>query len=298
MTIAENSEESTIDVTPDASALGVPGGQFAPGSPLRRSFWLVISGLYVWFVIINHDSFQLPILRIQDAMGMWTWQLTVVASLVALSVAGLILVRRIQPLFEGLKIQRVHLAVLIPISVLCAWFLMLTAIEVAHYVQYGILVLLLRPVFKAILPAVFLSILAGTGDEWYQYWMLHPWQGQLDFNDLVLNVVGAVSGAILARCYFRENESPRWWWMWLGILALFSIVMLLPSVDLYADTAQWTLHRFAEPDPGVIASRWVDLGWRSHWFILKWKEAVILCAVIPLILLIPLRKDRQPTVQK
>jgi len=243
--------------------------------------------VYIWFVIVSHDSFQLPILRVQDTMGMWNWQLSVVASLVVLSIAALLLMRRVRPLYEGLKAQRFLLSVLIPISILCAWFLMLTAIEVAHYVQYGILVLLLRPSFKAILPAVFISILAGIGDEWYQYWILHSWQGQLDFNDLILNAVGAVSGAVLARCYFTKPESGRWWWMWLGILAAFALMVALPAVDVFADSAHWTLHRFVEPDSAIIRSRWVDLGWRNHWFILRWKEAIILVALIPFTLLIP-----------
>lgn len=76
--------------------------------------------------------------------------------------------------------------------------LMVVNIEMVHLVQYGLLTLLLFPLFSDFSTTLFLAILLGALDEAYQYWVLTPFSTDYyDFNDVIINLLGAALGLIL-----------------------------------------------------------------------------------------------------
>ena len=80
--------------------------------------------------------------------------------------------------------------------------------EAIHFVQYGILALLLIPLVRRCGETIVLVTLLGILDEAYQYWVLHgDWGVYYDFNDVVLNLLGAAMGVLV----------PRIRWKWLRI---------------------------------------------------------------------------------
>ncbi len=77
-------------------------------------------------------------------------------------------------------------------------FLMVVNIEIIHLVQYGFLALLLFPLFSNFGTTLFFAIFLGALDEAYQYWVLTPFSTDYyDFNDLIINLLGAALGLIL-----------------------------------------------------------------------------------------------------
>lgn len=77
--------------------------------------------------------------------------------------------------------------------------LIVAPVERVHYPQYALLALLLRRVLADEALVLGLTTLAGMADELRQY-VLHPGNtAYLDFNDFVLNLLGALAGLLLAR---------------------------------------------------------------------------------------------------
>jgi len=77
-------------------------------------------------------------------------------------------------------------------------FLMVVNVEMIHLVQYGLLTLLLFPLFYNFGNALFFAIVLGALDEAYQYWVLTPLSTDYyDFNDVIINLLGAALGLIL-----------------------------------------------------------------------------------------------------
>jgi hypothetical protein len=78
-------------------------------------------------------------------------------------------------------------------------FLVSTNIERVHYPQYAILALLWLPAVGSPALALLLTSLCGVADELMQYLLMPHYTKYLDFNDFILNVLGAALGLALAR---------------------------------------------------------------------------------------------------
>ncbi|MDX1476249.1 MAG: hypothetical protein R3301_01040 [Saprospiraceae bacterium] len=73
--------------------------------------------------------------------------------------------------------------------------IMVLSTEAIHYVQYAVMAILLYPLLRHHLETVVAATLLGVLDELYQYLWLKPADpGYYDFNDVVLNVLGAMFG--------------------------------------------------------------------------------------------------------
>ncbi len=80
-----------------------------------------------------------------------------------------------------------------------------TSNEYVHYPQYAFLAILLQGAFSTqrheipITRILFWAVLLGMADEAFQYFYICPSYGDyLDFNDFVLNELGAIGGIIIA----------------------------------------------------------------------------------------------------
>jgi hypothetical protein len=70
-------------------------------------------------------------------------------------------------------------------------FMQTYAIEAVHFFQYAILAVLLFPLLKSYGATVYWATLLGILDEIYQYVILTPTFYYFDFNDILLNLLGA-----------------------------------------------------------------------------------------------------------
>ncbi len=96
------------------------------------------------------------------------------------------------------KLQNTLLVVAITGLMLFSFrFLMVYNIEAIHFVEYMIVAVILLPVFRSYGATVFWVTLLGVLDELFQYIYLVPEFEYFDFNDNVLNLLGAGAGAIM-----------------------------------------------------------------------------------------------------
>jgi len=228
----------------------------------------------------------------QRNLGMPLWHWGLIILMVVGVGAGIWVVGRRTQVLGSIGRQRLSAFITVGLGVAGIAFLMVNAVEAIHYLQYAVLVLLLAQVFGRALPAFFLAIVIGVIDEWYQLYVLHPsWQPYLDYNDLVLNTIGALAGLIVLRAVSTKPEAAREWLIWalcpLVVLVLFQVDFLA----LYPDGGRWVLNRWNYPDPASFSSRWMDTGWGNHWFMLSWVEGFVLTWGLPWLLF---RFDSKP----
>lgn len=70
-----------------------------------------------------------------------------------------------------------------------------TDIEVVHFPQYAILAVLIYALTGRFGLSMFYTTLIGVVDECVQYYVMHPrWLINLDFNDMIYNIIGAGLG--------------------------------------------------------------------------------------------------------
>jgi len=79
-------------------------------------------------------------------------------------------------------------------------------VEIIHFIQYALLALLLFPFFSSYQETLFWSTILGAIDEGYQYLVLAPQRTDYyDFNDILIDMVGATLGLILLSAYGIAN---------------------------------------------------------------------------------------------
>jgi len=81
-------------------------------------------------------------------------------------------------------------------------------VEIIHFVQYALLALLVFPLFSSYQETLFWSTVLGAIDEGYQYLVLAPQRTKYyDFNDVLIDMVGATLGLVLLSAYGIANKN-------------------------------------------------------------------------------------------
>ena len=119
--------------------------------------------------------------------------------------------------------------------------LIIVNIEIIHFIQYAALAILLFPLSKSFFTTIVLVMFLGAIDEAYQYYYLSPQRtNYYDFNDVILNLLGAGVGMIFLRSHTRiktlliDNvESFRKIW-----ITYFSICLLIALLIWQKDLVQ------------------------------------------------------------
>ena len=111
--------------------------------------------------------------------------------------------------------------------------LIIVNVEIIHFVQYGILAVLLVPLLNDFFLTLFICLLLGFIDESYQYYYLPVRTTYFDFNDVVLDFIGGGLGLSLLRTYPKisnivHNFEKRLKYIWLSwFFLLFSALIFI-----------------------------------------------------------------------
>lgn len=119
-------------------------------------------------------------------------------------------------------------------AILCYTILFVVNVEAIHFLQYAVFSLIVFPLTRNYTYTHIYATLAGTCDELYQYLVLSPQRTDyFDFNDVVINMVGAAFGLIIIRIYNPITNSFNWSAFRSSILFKFLFVLLLSVVALF-----------------------------------------------------------------
>ncbi len=166
----------------------------------RRILAACILVAYVLFTITAHDVAQAVTFWLQDLVepARWLRGVAMGAAAVALAAAAW-LIQRLRRHPDAIVIA-VYGAITLALASAAYATLVMVANECIHFVQYALLAVLVFPFVGRLGTTVVACTIIGALDEGYQYVVLHAhWGTYFDFNDVILNLLGAGFGVIALR---------------------------------------------------------------------------------------------------
>lgn len=149
--------------------------------------------LYVATVVLLHDGAQAFFLRAQASLGrsMYTVAaVTVNVLFFAMLSVALARTRR--------HVVLLYWAYVLALAAASYFVLVAVATETIHFLQFGIVALPVHALCRRKAETIVWVTLIGLVDEAWQYFVLHAdWGIYLDFNDVVLNAIGAGMAVVL-----------------------------------------------------------------------------------------------------
>ncbi len=235
---------------------------------------------------------QTPALALQEIVGMAVWHYSILGLIVSAMIWLIVSIAESHGILDRLMDNKAPLSVLLVITCLASTLLMVNSVEHIHLVQYIILVFLLVPLLENSFAAMIVAILVGAVDEGYQFFFLHDWQGYLDFNDIVLNSIGAAWGVALFEIIYIRKEydiAPLEIQkrlipvvIWCSIYVILVVLFFTGVLGMFTGDGMIVLSRFLEPDPNGPATRWIDTLWGNHWYHLTTMEGLVLVFLSPI----------------
>lgn len=119
-------------------------------------------------------------------------------------------------------------------AILCYTIIFVVNVEAIHFLQYAIFALIVFPLTRNYTYTHIWATLAGTCDELYQYLVLSPQRTDyFDFNDVVINMVGAAFGLIMIFIYNPISNPFSWSAFRSSKLCWFLIALILGVTALF-----------------------------------------------------------------
>ncbi len=195
-----------------------------------------------------HEWAQQFVRNIQQETA-WTWG---AAAGVTILLAGLgaLLINRVRR--EHDKGRRTSIIFLWSATLLfmaiSQWMLMSVHTEAVHFIQYGILGVLVFFIVRRIPATLIITTVIGMVDEGYQYWVLYKgWVSFFDLNDIILNAVAAGLAllyllSVSPHLFADETDDP-----WI-VRNVDLLVLLVLAVLLGAGLITHTIALYRPPD--------------------------------------------------
>jgi hypothetical protein len=148
-------------------------------------------------------------------------------------------------------------------------WMLVANIEIIHFPQFGLIAGLLLAAGIAAEPAWLLATAAGVLDETYQQLVVYAGRTDtyLDFNDMILNAIGA---AWIVVAFGRPAAARRSWLTWPG-----AAVWLLPVIVASFVVAPPRFTPFLRPSAGFTLYRVIGLTEALAWATLLWGMVVL-----------------------
>lgn len=235
---------------------------------------VIIAIIYFFLVVLPHETVGLIISKIFKNSSKAQYNQTVLM----IAIAGLVVY--VILLLMGLRKNKSKSIVLgylflsVSLVVLMLNTILVLNIELIHLVQYGIYALILFPLFQNYFHTLWCCTFLGGLDEAFQYYYLAPDRTNfLDFNDIILNLVGATFGLILIRSVPLFNEIKK-----RARNLRFSIATLLLTVLSLGFLSYKDLLMSEVP-----ATFWITLPSKVTYHVVQPLEAIVILSILLLI---------------
>lgn len=133
-----------------------------------------------------------------------------IGSIIFVAPLGINLIRQ----KTGRPLTMGYLTLTLALMVLAYFTIFVLATELIHFPQYALMAILLFPLSWRYGDTLFWATLLGVLDEAYQYFYLAPQRTEyFDFNDVVINFLGAAFGLVFLRSFSAQFPTPapkRW----------------------------------------------------------------------------------------
>lgn len=127
----------------------------------------------------------------------------------------------------------VTIALLNLVSIIyCFCILFVINIEAIHFVQYALFAFLCLPIVKSNSRVILIATIAGAMDELWQYLVLDTRAMYFDFNDVLLDTIGAGLGLVLMKMFgVVSGSSPTLWYRRIEVIS--SVIIFIVLVGMW-----------------------------------------------------------------
>lgn len=157
----------------------------------HRSLNGMLAVVFFLAIVVFHDEVTVLALELRKAISLKSYNLLFALSSIALFLIWIAALYRYISRRSSLRIVSFFVIPTFLLIALSFVFLQTFTIEAVHFFQYAILAFLLFPLVKSYGATVFWTTLLGILDEIHQYVVLTPQFKYFDFNDILLNMLGA-----------------------------------------------------------------------------------------------------------
>lgn len=191
----------------------------------HRAVALLSSAAFYLAVVVFHDEVTRVAIRVRNDMGVEGYNL--LFTIISATLLGLFLAYALDRLRKGAykATRSAFLLATVLLVFLFFRFALVYNIEAVHFGQYMVMAILLFPVIRGYGETVFWVTVLGVIDELYQYTILTPFFKYFDFNDIILNLLGAGLGVVLI--FISTDCSPGRPIRWKMPSLLFSVALAL-----------------------------------------------------------------------
>ncbi|MGA2466130.1 MAG: VanZ family protein [Thermodesulfobacteriota bacterium] len=165
----------------------------------RKLFTVILACTYLAGVILLHRDVSAIFDWLSEKLSFKVYNdLIFLVSLMVMVVCGVFILMRIVK-GERRCLKTIYWIFTVFLVVISYKMLVVFNVENIHFPQYAVLTLTIFALFKHFGATVFWVTLSGVFDEGYQYFVLYRNNNivYLDFNDIVLNLIGAGIGVAL-----------------------------------------------------------------------------------------------------
>ena len=206
--------------------------------------WLLVVG-YVVFLVFAHEWFVYRSVEIMNSLSLQVYN-TLIAVITATAALGVLLLTAVAAKQKTGLNRSAMVFLLVVLTALVVHFFLFTEmnIEFIHAMEFGLLAALIYPLAGRFGAAAIYSLPVMLFDEWYQYQVLFEWVEYFDFNDILLDLLGAgLVLSILKLFHDRRSSatpfSSRPEVYALLFMAVATMILLLSSMVVpYPDDAE------------------------------------------------------------
>lgn len=173
----------------------------------RKCLGFIVLVAYYVAVVLPHNEVGSAINASFASFSRGTYNAIVAVGFAIISLLAVYYAYKQIPTVVSNRTAIVYLSVMALLVFLCFTLLMVINIEAIHFIQYAILAIFLYALLGNYQDVLVWAVLLGALDEAYQYLILENSSFYYDFNDVVLDTVGAAIGLLVLR--FTNNRLAR-----------------------------------------------------------------------------------------
>lgn len=254
----------------------------------NRKPTLIVSLVYYLMVVLLHEEVSKISVYLQKTLSIKRYNTLISITLI---ISGLFLLLLIlKRAKRNGKDWRwyLYLPVTAGLMVVSYHTLLVVNVESIHFFQYALLALPFYALTGSYGQSILWITLLGAIDEGYQYFFLYPDWKYLDFNDIILNLLGGAAGLMFILLTTSKETNRAVSHIFSGrvplVIGLIIILTLVPFITglagVTADDGDKNPHRIVllrEKPPNDF---WIEMKWGKRYHILSPVEGTVLTVIL------------------
>ncbi len=254
----------------------------------HRRAVLALTGLYYALVLALHEPVSKVSVWLQEKLTIKRYNSAVTVLIAIAGIMASTYLIRILLRHEERKKKAVWIVFTGLLLFLTYRNFLVVNVESIHFLQYAILAAPLYALTGSYGQSIFWVTLLGAVDEAYQYFLLYPDWKYLDFNDIVLNLLGGASFLVFVFVMEKPGEIPirRRNLLTPPMPLIVSIILILLIIPFITGIAG-TYPAEGMEDPPLLLSRqpppedfWQEMKWGKRYHILSPVEGTVMTAIL------------------